>query len=70
MTARKKNRGAEYLRRREANMALKLENEKRSEQRIECQYCEIATRHVVTRLESYQERAYRSMPNGFTGGGK
>ena len=58
------NRGAAYLRGREARMASELE--KRSEQRIQCKYCEIATRNVVTVLEGYREKEFRGVPCGWS----
>lgn len=61
---KKPNRGAEFLRNREMSMASL--QEKRSEQRIQCQYCEVATRLVVTRLEGYQEKPYKGVPCGWS----
>ena len=42
------------------------ELEKRSEQRIQCKYCEIATRNVVTVLEGYREKEFRGVPCGWS----
>ncbi|HJS82858.1 MAG TPA: hypothetical protein VJ742_08515 [Nitrososphaera sp.] len=54
---------ADKLRNKE--MLLNVQQEKRSEQRVECQYCEVATKVVVTRLEGYQEKPYRGVPCGW-----
>ena len=51
------NRGAAYLRGREARMAVELE--KRSERRVECCYCDVVSKAVVTRLESEERAPYR-----------
>lgn len=59
----KKNRGAEYLRGREARMAMELE--KRSESKIEALYCEVVSRILVIRLEGPKETRFRTVPVGW-----
>ena len=58
------NRGAAYLRGREAKMAAELE--KRSEQIVKTKYCEIVTRIEVTVLEGYREKEFRGVPCGWS----
>lgn len=61
---KKYNRGAEFLRNREMSMASL--QEKRSEQRVQSQYCEVATRIKVTVLEGYREKEFRGVPCGWS----
>ena len=51
------NRGAAYLRGREARMAMELE--KRSEVRVEARYCDVVSRAVVTKLEGPKDTPYK-----------
>lgn len=59
-----KNKGREQLRR-GANEQFTRPAEERSEQRVVCRYCEIATRNIVTVLEGYREKQYRGVPCGW-----
>ena len=59
----KKNRGAEYLRSREAKMAMELEE--RSERKIEALYCDVVSRILVMKLEGPKETRFRSVPVGW-----
>ena len=38
----------------------------RSEQRVESQYCDVATRYVVTKLEGPKEVKWRGVPVGWS----
>ena len=37
----------------------------RSEQRIACVYCDVVSRVEITRLESREDRNYRTVPTGY-----
>ena len=58
------NRGAAYLRGREAKMAAELE--KRSERRVTCIYCDVVSKAEVTVLEGPQDKPYRGVPCGWS----
>ena len=58
------NRGAAYLRGREAKMAAELE--KRSERRVEAIYCDVVSRSTVTVLDGPQPKPYRGVPCGWS----
>ena len=58
------NRGAAYLRGREAKMAVELE--KRSERIVDCIYCDVVSKAVVTVLEGPQHKPYRGVPCGWS----
>ena len=57
------NRGSQWLRGKEGMLRV-MQEERGKPPEIECVYCEVATRYVVTRYQGPVERPWRGVPVG------
>lgn len=58
------NRGNQYLRGKEGMLKV-LQEERSKPPEVECVYCEVATKVVVTRYKGPVEKPWRGVPVGF-----
>ena len=62
----KNNRGIAYLKKRGANEVFSKGDEERSERRVVCVYCEVASKAEVTVLDGPCHKPYRGVPCGWS----